>query len=163
MSRASTMLRRWGVVAMVLAGLVPGDARGQLVLRTREILQLEQMQGQPQWIQSTQQRLAGAVWRFNPDGTFSFTAPDLRNDLYPLTGWYSRSGSLLQFTADRRVVIGQTGTAHASIRGSVSLGQPSVIQMTWSSGMANSARINNIPFNNSAYSSYRIAIRADRM
>jgi hypothetical protein len=105
-----------------------------------EILSYEQVHGQSGWIQNSARRFMSAIWQFNDDGSFAFAPSyDVRDDLYPLHGRYQVRGSMVYFSAARSSQLGYSGSASASIEGSIDFGgRTPVVTMYWinSSGMA---------------------------
>lgn len=128
-----------------------------LIFSIDEITEFEQVKGQSQWISSVKSRIEGATWRFNANGTFAYSPPDSRDDLFPLSGNYTLNGKSLNFDAYKTVTYGSTGSATAQVMGSVNLGsaQP-ILQMDIISTMGNSAKVNNIKFASDSASAYRV-------
>ncbi len=128
-----------------------------LLFSTDEILEFEQLQGQPQWIPELKERINGATWKFYDNGTFVYSPSNSRDDLYPLQGDFTVSGKTLNFSAYKTSSFGNTGSATAQIMGSVNLGlSPPKIMMDTISTMGNSAKINNIKFASDSASAYRV-------
>jgi len=130
-------------------------AEAQTVYRTRQIVNLQVVQGQPQWGQRAAQRLAGAVWQFNPDGTFIFAPPDSRDDLYPLRGNFQNRGNIITFQGGSRAGNSVSSNA-AQVTGQIdySTGQP-VMTLEWANGTVMGAVVNDIRFGASNLSHYR--------
>ncbi len=137
----------------------PVFAQQPLVLRTQKIIDFQQIVGKPNWIPGTKQRILGAVWQFNPDGTFFYAPANSRDDLYPITGRFQRQGKTLMFSGDRTSIIGTTGNAFAQVEGKVdfSSGQP-VLFMRVNSGMGSKATINRQSFSMDSTSSYSASV-----
>jgi len=137
----------------------PVFAQRPLVFRVQKIIDFQQIAGQPQWIPGTKQRILGAVWRFNPDGTFRYAPANSRDDLYPIIGRFQRQGKYIMFSGHRKSIIGSTGTAFAQIEGKVdfNVSQP-VLTMRVNSGMASGAVINRQSFSMNSSSSYKTTI-----
>lgn len=144
-------------VGVTLSNLAP--ALAQAVFETQQILNFQMQQGRPEWAQNNIERINGAVWQFNPDGTFIYAPANARDDLYPLRGTYQNQGNTLIFTGERTSRIGGTSSAHVFVQGQVdfSRGQP-VLTMNVVSGMASGAVINKNPFGFNNTSAYRTTV-----
>lgn len=148
---------------LVLAAAAHADSALQRsAFYATRIVSIEQLQGQPQWVSSQRGYLASSVWQFNPNGTFVFASPgsDLRTDLYPLVGRYVRQGNTLTFQAENAISYPPTSLAWTRMEGRLDL-RAQTVAAAWFSGVANSARINNIPFNSQASSGYRFTLRVE--
>lgn len=134
------------------------DALGfPLVFSTDEILEFEQTNGLPQWIPELKERIQGASWKFNADGTFVYSPINSRDDLYPLPGTFTVNGKSLEFSAYKTSTFGNTGSATAQIMGSVNLNSSTPrIMMDTISTMGNSAKVNDIKFASDSASAYRV-------
>lgn len=137
----------------------PSSSRSQieypLVLRTQDIIQFEQLQGQPEWIEAEKARVQGAVWTFNSDGSFVYAPANSRTDLFPLNGRYTTSGNTLSFTASRTVTFANSGKATAEIKGRVDLSS-SELEMDSSSAAMSAAVVSNRPYGFTSPSVYKI-------
>lgn len=137
-----------------------GSARSQrnypLVFRADTILQFNVVRGQPQWAGEAIERVQGALWRFNSDSTFTYSPANSRTDLYPLSGSFTESENILNFSAYRTSQTGYTGSATTQVQGSIDLSSSSpILTMDWITTSGISARVNDINFaaaNSSAYS-----------
>lgn len=128
-----------------------------LVFKTEEVLQVEVLQGQAQWAEQVSARVQGAVWKFNSDGTFTYSPANSRTDLYPMTGSYRISGNTLSFSASRTSQRGYSGSASAQIEGSIDLRSASpVLEMKTVSSSGMSAVVANTPYASATSSAYRI-------
>ena len=137
----------------------PAFAQRPLVFSVQKIIDFQQIAGQSRWIPGAKQRILGAVWRFNPDGTFRYAPANSRDDLYPIIGRFQRQGKYIMFNGHRKSIIGSTGTAFAQIEGKVNfnVSQP-VLTMRVNSGMASGAVINRQSFSMNSSSSYKTTI-----
>jgi hypothetical protein len=129
--------------------------QAQAVFRTQQVISLDVIQGRPQSRQNAIQRLAGAAWQFNPDGTFVFAPANSRTDIYPLRGTFQIQGNLTNFQGSRRANNG-VSTNLGQVNGSidVSSGQP-VMTIDWSTSSLMGAVVNQTGFGSSQTSSYR--------
>jgi hypothetical protein len=130
-------------------------AQAQSIFQTQQILSLDVLRGQPQWRQNAIQRLAGAGWQFNPNGTFIFAPANSRTDLYPLRGTFQQQGNVATFQASGSANSG-TSANQAQVSGRIdfSSGQPVMI-IDWATGSINAAVVNGTSFGNSPSSYYR--------
>jgi CHAT domain-containing protein len=68
---------------------------------------------------SIRRLFAAAAWEFHADGVFRFTPSpevDIREDLYPLTGHYSRRQGMVEFRAQRESPLGASVSVDGLIR-----------------------------------------------
>jgi hypothetical protein len=131
----------------------------QTVFATKQILNLEMQQGQPQWAQSYMQQVGGARWVFYPNGTFFYAPANARDDLYPLQGTYQSQGNTIFFSGQKSASVGGTGAARAIIDGQMQLinGQP-VLQMTSVSGASSGASINEGSYGFNSNAAYQATV-----
>jgi len=81
-------------------------------------VEVQMLKGGSTWVEGAKRTFAGARWDFFTNGTFRFTpapAADVRNDLYPLVGSYTRIGDRVLLQATRLADLG----ASASLVGAV--------------------------------------------
>jgi hypothetical protein len=137
--------------SLLLTGAAPGYAQDSLTLRTGQLLQFDQVSGNPSWKSRAEQRVRNAQWRF-AGGEFVFHTTDVRTDLYPLAGSYTVDGTVVRFSASRTATF-PTGSAYAEISGALdtSTGQ---LEFRWISSMGNGAVVNGTPFSGAGGSGY---------
>ena len=125
----------------------PGSALAQIVFATQEITNFQVVVGQSRWQQRAIQRLQGATWQFNPNGTFIFAPTNARSDLYPLQGNYQQQGNKIIFEGSSTSLVSTVAYNNAQIRGQIDFGvNPPVMTMSWGSKGTMSARVNNTQF-----------------
>lgn len=128
-----------------------------LAFRVKEILEFQQIQGNPQWIDSAKARFLSAVWRFESDGTFTFAPGNSRSDLYPLKGKFEADGNKLIYSASADSKIANTGSASAKISGEISLDSDSPeVTLNWISSSGSAAVVYETPFASAAPTAYKI-------
>ncbi len=139
----------------------PSDAFAQQALRvqTVEIVAYNQIQGQAQWRQAQVNRIAGAQWAFNPNGTFLFTMPNVRDDLYPVRGTYRNSGGALVFSGSSSSQTGSSGMAMVRVNGRLyKQGETLMISMSVDSSSSSAAVVNRQKFSGGSTSSYEFTV-----
>jgi hypothetical protein len=128
-----------------------------LAFRAKEILEFQQVQGNPQWIDRAKTRFLSAVWEFESDGTFTFAPANSRSDLYPLKGKFAADGNKLIYSASAEARVANTGSASAQIFGEISLDSNSPeVTLNWISSSGSAAVINETPFASADSTAYKI-------
>lgn len=119
-----------------------------------QIRSFTQNTGQPQWAAAARDKIARGKWNFNSSGGFTFNTVNVREDLYPLDGIYTTSGSTVNFTANASSSM-PTGTAQTSMKGSVDFSTtPPVMRLQWDTGSVNAAVVNGTRFGSNSASGY---------
>jgi hypothetical protein len=143
----------------VLATLLPffysASAYAQTVFQTGRVVQLQVIQGRSQSRQNAIQRLAGAAWQFNQDGTFVFAPANSRTDLFPLRGQFQLQGNIVSFQGSSQAR-NSVSLNIAEVVGQIdfSSGQP-VMTLDWANGSGTGAVVNNTRFGSQNSSHYR--------
>jgi hypothetical protein len=156
-SQNRSHLKTWiiTVIATFSSVSYSAVAQAQSVFRTQQVISLDVIQGRPQSRQNAIERLAGAAWQFNPDGTFIFAPANSRTDIYPLSGTFQTQGNTTNFQGSRRAndsVSSNLGQVNGSI--DISSGQP-VMTINWSTSSLMGSVVNHTGFGSSQTSSYR--------
>lgn len=150
-------LKPWAItlVATLSSISYASVARSQAVFRTQQVISLNVIQGQPQFRQNAIQRLAGAAWQFNPNGTFVFAPANSRTDLYPLSGTFQTQGNITRFQGSRRANSSVSSNL-AQVNGIIDLSSgQTVMTINWSTGSLMGAVVNNTGFGTSPGSAYQ--------
>lgn len=131
----------------------------QTVYGTRQILNFELQQGQPQWAQSYAQQVAGARWAFYPNGSFVYVPGDAIQASRSLQGTYENQGNNISFQAESSFAIGSGSYNTAGIYGAIQLdnGQP-VLNMQFVSGASSGGSINDNPYGFSKNAAYQTTV-----
>lgn len=131
----------------------------QYQLRTVKVLDYEQLVGKPKWAQENISKLSRAIWNLSSDGTFTFTMPNVRNDLYPIHGeWKSNDDGSVSLEGGSSSH-DSVGLAEVQIKGKIyKKNNVRLITMTSSVFWALGATINNQKFSNTSKSSYRFTV-----
>ncbi len=131
----------------------------QSVFATRQILDFQMQQGQPQWAQSYTQQVGGARWSFYPDGSFVYVPGNAIQNSYPLQGTYENHGNNISFQAERSYSVGGGSFGTAGIYGAIQLhnGQP-VLNMQFVSGTSSGGSINGSPYGFSKNADYQTTV-----
>lgn len=123
-------------------------------VRTVKILDYRMIQGNPDWREGQINRISGAVWVFNDDGSMTFDMPDSRDDLYPVRGNFRKQGNDIVFSGSSQSR-STVGTNDVSISGKLYPSQGSnVISMKVKSNMYTGATVNNQKFSSQNHSEY---------
>ncbi len=134
-------------------------AQQSLRVQTAKVVGYNQIQGQPQWQQSQLNRIAGAQWAFNPDGTFLFTMPNMNDDLYPVRGAYHNSNGSLIFSGSSSSQTGYSNIAVVQVNGRLyKQGETLMISMSLSSSSNSAAVVNNQKFSGGSTSAYEFTV-----
>ncbi|MCM0591982.2 MAG: hypothetical protein HEQ35_24010 [Gloeotrichia echinulata IR180] len=116
-----------------------------------------------QWLQNNTQRLLGAQWQFNDDGTFVFYLPNTRTDLYPITGYYRVQGKKLSFQGSRTSNT-QVSRAKSFVGGIIDFSQkPPVMNIQWGSSNINAAVVNGTNYGSNKTSAYDATVTLRRV
>jgi hypothetical protein len=78
---------------------------------------IQPLEGMEWGTELTRAMFEGATWTFRSDGTFLFTPSPLaqvRTDLYPIVGTYSRTGNVITFQGGKKSSL---SSANASLNG----------------------------------------------
>ncbi|MEU7903575.1 hypothetical protein [Actinoplanes sp. NPDC049118] len=140
-----------GAATLLVAGAAPAAARAALTLRTSQVIELNQIAGNPSWKSRAAQRVRNAQWQFG-GGQFVFHTTDVRDDLYPMSGSYTIDGDVVRFSASRSATY-STGSAYAEISGRL---DTSTRRLTfrWLSSFGNGAVVNGTTFAGANSSGY---------
>ena len=146
------------VTAIGAIATISEPTQAEVLCSVQQVINLEVIQGQPQWAATARQRVAGAVWQFNDNGTFVYAPANARTDLYPLQGTYQIEGDIIQFRGlnNSRTTV---SISSAEIVGQVdtSQNQP-VLSMAWAASNNVAATVNNTLFSSSTAAIYRAAM-----
>jgi hypothetical protein len=110
-----------------------------LVARVTEVTSFEQLAGQPQLASGARNRLAGAILRFEGDGTFIYELPDSRDDLFPIRGSYRRDGEVLVFEGASSSQFDPTNRGDAAVNGTLLLTNDPQIELRWGTSVITTA------------------------
>jgi hypothetical protein len=89
------------------------------IYETAEIRKIDQTVGPEDWADETRIRLTGAEWTFKPDGSFTFAPRMSREDIFPVSGRYSRKGSVYAFEAAKSAAGTGRDHSHAQVEGTL--------------------------------------------
>lgn len=132
--------------AIGIIALSTSPSHANTVCRVGQVLNVQVLQGQPQWASSAAARVAGAIWQFNDNGTFIYAPADARTDLYPMQGSYQRQGSIIQFQGSS-FSSSSVSRAGVELQGQIDTSQnPPVLMMSWASSNNLAAVVNNTVF-----------------
>lgn len=94
--------------------------------RTVEVQDLQQKEGRPEWLENERGRLQAGEWSFDGDGKVSFDTINVADDLYPLQGTYTVSGSQVFFELKGEVQAGPGNGTVCDMVGTIELssGEP---------------------------------------
>ncbi|MEV6299032.1 hypothetical protein AB0M02_06465 [Actinoplanes sp. NPDC051861] len=138
--------------AAVLVGAAsPAAARDAVTFRTGQLLQFDQVAGNPSSKDRAAQRVRNAQWQFG-GGQFVFHTTDVRTDLYPLAGSYTVDGNTVRFSASRTATF-TTGSAYAEISGELDA-TTGRLSFRWLSSAGNGAVVNGTAFTGASSSGY---------
>lgn len=127
------------VTSATIVAFSTASALAQVVFRTTQVTGFTVVQGVVSSPRNVVERLQGALWQFNPDGTLIFAPANSRTDLYPLTVNYQAQGNTVFFSGGRSINIGGTGLALAEIVGNVDFSSSTpIMTLRWISGTSNS-------------------------
>ncbi|MEM7272644.1 MAG: hypothetical protein AAF547_06140 [Actinomycetota bacterium] len=123
-----------------------------------ELTEFRQLDGQPQWAELAQARLATATWSFD-GGSFVFDPPDVRTDLFPLRGSVEPiDGGGLRFEAAGFVTDGTNSQTESTIFGTIRPADGGLLlQATWMTSGASAAVVNGAGFGSSSVNAYEFA------
>lgn len=155
-------IKLFGLTTLATIGAICSNIEpvlAQTIFATREIINLEMRQGQPQWAQSYMQQVGGARWAFYPNGSFVYAPANAREDLYPLQGTYRNRGNTIFFSGEKSASIGSTGNARAVIDGQIQFNNgQTVLHMQSVSGASSGANINGSDFGFNSNASYQTTV-----
>jgi hypothetical protein len=131
----------------------PALAQNGVAFTTAEITGFSLKAGQPSWGQRDYDRLLGAQWYFDNNGSFELQLPNF--GLPPIRGKCQVQGNTLVFQGGSQTSYGYTGGTSVEVHGQISNqnGTP-VLHIIYASGQATSAVINNTPFGQSKTHAY---------
>jgi hypothetical protein len=139
---------------------IASSASAQVYFGTAQILDFEMIRGQPNWVQPTLDRIAGAVWAFFPqEQVFGHDQPDTRRDLFPVSGPYQVETDKISFEGHTFSTIGMTGSAYAYVVGEIQeVNGRLILTQFVATGMANGAVVNGQDFLNASDKLYRVSV-----
>jgi hypothetical protein len=164
-SLTATIGTLFAISSLAIVNINP--ARAELIVSTNNILNITPLEAgsttiggvtvtadTSQWLSSNTERLSGAQWQFNDDGTFVFYLPNSRDDLYPITGYYSIQGKTLSFQGSR-ISNTQVSRARSFVGGSVNFNQnPPVMNIQWGTSNILASVINGTGYGSNKTSAY---------
>ncbi|WP_166028013.1 hypothetical protein [Streptomyces chilikensis] len=127
-----------------------------VTVRVVRLTEFKQLEGKPAWVDAEQQRLLNSVWQFNPDGTFAWSTEGMSNELLPIQGTYTVSGSQWSFTGYNSIAIGGSST-FVEISGTFDVSR-STMTLAVASGAGYGAVVNGQEFGSTASSAYQGAM-----
>ena len=126
-----------------------------LTFSTSRILELKQLQGSPEWIERKRERTQNAVWKFDSDGTFTFSCTPAGLPLViPVQGTFEANGNYLEFAASKTASV-STGSQTVKIDGRINLDTQEV-EMNWLESAGVGGVVANTQYTNAATDNYRI-------
>lgn len=132
--------------------------------RVAQVNSFVQLKGLASWVPAARDRFATSTWTFRSDGTFTYAPTNSRADLFPLSGRYVVSGSVVSFSASKTVQVGSTGSAGAAVKGTLtSTAAGFVVSFVQTSGSGNVAVVNNTTFSGSTSAAYQASGRLARI
>lgn len=136
------------VVGLLIVASCSDERRtgSPLVARVTEVTSFEQLAGQPQWASGARNRLAGAILRFEPDGTFTYDLPDSRDDLFPIRGSYHHDGDVIVFQGTSSSQFDPGNRGDAAVTGTLLLTNDPQVEVRWGTSVIMASVVNGQSF-----------------
>ena len=133
-------------------------AQPEFIYAVEKIINFQQLKGRSEWGPQALQMVAGAIWQFNPNGTFFYAPANGRTDIFPLQGNYISEVNKVFFEGMTSLSTG-VSVAGAWCFGEIDFSvNPPVLNMEWGNGSNTAATVNNTLFSSNLSSAYRATI-----
>jgi hypothetical protein len=148
--RLSMAVAVLGILSMTIQ---PALAQNGIVFTTQQVTGFSLKAGQPSWEQRDLDRLRGAQWYFDNNGSFVLQLPNF--GLPPIRGNFAVPGSAIVFQGGSQTSYGHNGGTSVEVHGQVinQNGTP-MLHLIYVAGQATAAVINNTPFGQSKTNAY---------
>lgn len=130
----------------------------QSIFIVKRIIDFEQLRGRSEWSSQAMEMLAGARWRFDPNGIFVFAPAYGRKDIFPLQGNYKKVRNKIFFQGMTTLSI-SASIASTCCKGNIDFDvDPPIMNMEWRNDSSTAAMVIDSLFDSQLSSAYRIIL-----